>query len=136
VSSAEHHQVAYDTSLAGLAVVGGPCQGRLVGDSVQVAGGTATDRQLFLAAAAAAGLPTGPATTVRFLTGSSGGSGDVVVSLDVPYGLGSSPASAARIALYGRTPDAFRALVDVLVGAARGGGHLPVPVDGVERSGC
>ena len=61
----------------------------------------------------------------------------MVVALDAPYGLADSSASTARIALYGRTPAAFRALVDVLTGAASGGGALPVEVAGLPRgSGC
>jgi beta-glucosidase-like glycosyl hydrolase len=52
------------------------------------------------------------------------------------YALADSDATTARIALYGRTPAALRALTDVLAGAATGGGTLPVGVRGVERSGC
>ena len=63
------------------------------------------------------------------------GSGDVVVALDTPYGLGESSATSG-IALYGRTPAAFRALVDVLTGTASGGGTLPVEVPGADRRGC
>lgn len=132
----EHHQVAYDLSLAGLAVVSGPCTGRLVGDMVQVVGGTETDRARFTEAARTAGLPIGPGSVVRLLGGTTGGSGDVVVSLDLPYGLAASEASTARLALFGRTPDAFRALVDVLLGSARGRGSVPVQVDGLPATAC
>jgi beta-N-acetylhexosaminidase len=60
-----------------------------------------------------------------------------VVALDAPFGLGRSTASTARLALYGRTPQAFRALVDVLLGRAAGGGTLPVAVDGLPPgAGC
>jgi beta-N-acetylhexosaminidase len=38
--------------------------------------------------------------------------------------------------MYGDTPGAMRALVQVLLGRARAPGRLPVPVPGVERSGC
>ena len=130
VGSPDHHQVSYDTSLAGLTVVSGPCTGRLVGDAIQVVGGTETDRARLAEAAEAAGLPVGSGSMVRLLGSTTGGPGDIVVSLDRPYGLAASSAGTARIALYGRTPDAFRALVDVLLGTASGAGALPVQVEG------
>ena len=136
VGSPEHHQVSYDASLAGLAVLSGPCTGRLVGDAVQVLGGTETDRARFTDAARAAGLPVGSGSVVRLLAGTTGGDGEVVVSLDLPYGLAASTAGTARLALFGRTPDAFRALVDVLLGTARGAGTLPVQVDGLPAPAC
>lgn len=136
VGSSAHHQVAYDASLAGLAVVSGPCSGRLVGDSVQVLGGTETDRERFTDAARAGGLAVGSGSLVRLLGGTTGAAGDVVVSLDRPYGLAASEAGTARLALFGRTPDAFRALVDVLLGTARGVGSLPVRVDGLDPTSC
>ncbi|WP_169512981.1 glycoside hydrolase family 3 protein [Actinopolymorpha alba] len=126
-------------SLRGLTVASGPCAGRLVGQQVQVVGGRESDQAGFTAAARAAGLQVGTTgDVVRLLSrGSSSGSGDVVVALDTPYGLGRSRAGTARIALYGRTPGAFRALVEVLTGRARGGGYLPVEVKGLPpRAGC
>ena len=133
-----HGDASYALSLAGLTVADGPCDGPLVEGAVQVVGGTATDRARFTEAASTAGLDVGSGSVVRLLgTRTSSGSGDVVVALDAPAGLGSSTASVARIALYGRTPDAFRALVDVLVGAAPARGHLPVAVDGLPPgAGC
>lgn len=133
-----HADASYAASLAGLTVVDGPCSGALVGDSVQVAGGTAADRARFGEAAAAAGLAVGSGDVVRLLGGpTSSGQGDVVVALDAPYGLGASSATTARITLYGRTPQAFAALVDVLLGRASGGGRLPVAVEGLPRgAGC
>jgi len=131
-----HADLSYAASLAGLTVIAGPCEGRLVGDAVQVVGGSAVDRSRFADAAAAAGLDVGTGETVRLLAGTAAGTGDVVVALDTPYGLGGSTAGTAAIALYGRTPEAVRALVDVLTGEARGGGTLPVEVGGVERAGC
>lgn len=131
--------LSYEASRRGLTVVAGSCKGRLVGSAVRVLGGTASDRARFTAAARAAGLRVGETgTVVRLLgPGSAGGAGDVVVALDTPYVLASSSATTARIALYGRTPEAFRALVDVLTGRARGEGRLPVPVDGVRpHAGC
>jgi beta-N-acetylhexosaminidase len=133
-----HDDVVYAASLAGLTVVGGPCEGRLVGDSIQVIGGDDTDQARMIEAAEAAGLRVGSGDVVRLLGAlpPNPGSGDVVVSLDTPYALAESDASTAKIALYNRTPGGFRALVDVLTGEARGGGRLPVEVDGVERDGC
>jgi beta-N-acetylhexosaminidase len=133
-----HADASYAASLAGLTVAEGPCSGRLVGDAVQVVGGTSADRERFTAAARQAGLATGSGDVVRLLGGpTSSGSGDVVVALDAPFGLGRSTASTARLALYGRTPQAFRALVDVLLGRAAGGGTLPVAVDGLPPgAGC
>jgi len=133
-----HSDESYAASLAGMSVVEGPCEGRLVGDSIQVTGGTATDRGRMVEAAEAAGLAVGSGEVVRLLGAlpPNPGSGDVVVSLDTPYALAKSTATTAKIALYGRTPDAFRALVDVLTGAASAGGRLPVDVPGVQREGC
>lgn len=110
-----------------------------MGSAVHLRGGAESDRARFKAAARAAGLQVAETgTVVRLLgQGSTGGSGDVVVSLDTPYALASSRATTARIALYGRTPEAFRALVDVLTGRAQGSGRLPVPVAGLPRgAGC
>ena len=59
----------------------------------------------------------------------------IVVATDTPYALGSTDARV-RIATYGDTPGAMRALVDVLRGHARAPGRLPVRVAGVPRSGC
>lgn len=133
-----HDDVSYAASRAGLTVVSGPCDGPLVGEGIVIEGGTAQDRERLAAAAQGAGLAVGSGDVVRLLGAMppDPGSGDVVVSLDTPYALGQSSADTARIALYGRTPAAFRALVDVLTGEASGGGRLPVEVPGVERPGC
>jgi beta-N-acetylhexosaminidase len=56
----------------------------------------------------------------------------VVVALDAPYGLGSSQATLARVALFGRTDAAFDALLAVLTGRALPQGRLPVAVAGVD----
>lgn len=127
---------SYRLSAAGVTVVDGPCRGRLVGSSVSVTGPAGAVAR-FRGAARRAGLGTGGGTRVA-LVGYGGGavSGDVVVSLDTPYVLGSSSATRARIALYGDTPGAMRALVDVLLGKARAPGRLPVRVPGVPRTGC
>ncbi|HET8616957.1 MAG TPA: glycoside hydrolase family 3 N-terminal domain-containing protein [Actinomycetales bacterium] len=121
--------VARAVATSSTTVVSGPCSGRLVGSAVRVVGGTSTDRARFTAAARKAGLRTGSGTLVRLLsTGSSRGSGEVVVALDTPYGLAQSSASTARIAAYGRTPSVFAAVMAVLTGHVSALGHLPVKV--------
>ena len=123
-------------SEAGVSVVSGPCEGRLVGSSVQAVGpGDAVAR--FDEAAARAGLPTTGGTTVALVGyGGAAVTADVVVSMDTPYVLGRSTGRIARLATYGDTPGAMRALVRVLLGRARAPGRLPVDVAGVARSGC
>ncbi len=123
-------------SAAGMSLVSGSCQGRLVGSSVR-ATGSADVVARFNAAASRAGLSTDSGATIALVGyGGSATSADVVVSLDTPYVLGTSSAGKARIALYGDTVGAMRALVDVLVGKAKAPGHLPVKVAGVDRTGC
>ena len=123
-------------SAAGITVVRGPCAGRLVGRSVRAVGPADAVRR-FNSAAARSGLRTGRGSTVALVgSGGSARNADVVVSLDTPYVLGPSRARKAKIALYGDTPGAMRALVAVLTGKAHAPGRLPVPVPGVTRTGC
>ncbi len=123
-------------SAAGISLVSGPCRGRLVGSAVRAVG-PADGVPRFDTAATRAGLATGSGTTVALVGyGGSATSADVVVSTDTPYVLGPSSAGTAKIALYGDTPGAMRALVDVLLGETRALGRLPVRVAGVERAGC
>jgi len=129
-------RASYELSAGGATVVSGPCRGRLVGDAVR-ATGPSDAVAAFNDAATRAGLRTGSGTHVALVGyGGSAASGDVVVTLDTPYPLGGSSARTARIAMYGDTPGAMRALVDVLLGERRAPGRLPVPVPGVPRSGC
>ncbi|NED94355.1 beta-N-acetylhexosaminidase [Phytoactinopolyspora alkaliphila] len=131
-----HEDVSYEASLAAVTIAAGECRGPYVGDTVAVSGGTEQDRARFVAAAEEAGLTVGSGgDTVRLLGGSGPGAGDVAVALDAPYPLGPSEAST-KIAIYGRTPAAFRALVDVLRGAETGHGRLPVDVEGADQLGC
>lgn len=132
-----HEELSYQESLGGLTVVAGACEGPLVDGIIRVVGGEEADRVRFDDAAAAAGLSTdaNAPTTVRLLGGTDPGSGDVVVALDRPYALGRSDAPV-KIALYGRSPGAFRALAEVLAGTAAATGTLPVTVDGVDQQGC
>lgn len=122
-------------SRGGITLAQGPCEGRLVGDSVRPVG-DADAVAAFREAARRAGLGLGGGDTVAF-TGFGGGpvTGDVAVATDAPYPLGSSTAPV-RIATYGDTPGAMDALVDVLLGEAPAPGRLPVPVDGLPRRGC
>ncbi|HEX6246997.1 MAG TPA: glycoside hydrolase family 3 N-terminal domain-containing protein [Nocardioidaceae bacterium] len=129
-------EASYRLSAGAVTVLDGPCRRRMVGGSVRATGPEEAVAR-FHAAAERAGLRTGSGTHVALIGyGGSGSSADVVVALDTPYALGSSAARVARIALYGDTPGAMRALVDVLLGKAPAPGKLPVPVPGVERTGC
>ncbi|NEE02917.1 beta-N-acetylhexosaminidase [Phytoactinopolyspora halotolerans] len=133
-----HEQLSYRASLEAITVATGRCDGPYVGDSIRVVGAEEQDRARLTEAAQAAGLTVSDdGDVVRLLgAGADGsGAGDVVVALDTPYVLGRSDAST-KIALYGRTPAAFRALVDVLRGAETAHGRLPTDVDGVDQLGC
>lgn len=129
--------LSYAASLQGLTVVSGKCEGRLVDKRISVVGGRSEDRARLTEAARKAGLTVGEGgDVVHLLNRGEAGSGAVVVALDTPYGLARSSASTARIGLYGRTPEAFRALVDVLTGKARGGGRLPVHAGDLPAQHC
>ena len=136
-----HRAAARALADASVTVVSGRCNARVVGRSVSVSGALAPDRARFAAAARRAGLGVGSGTAVRLLGGgayrASGGgsaaggetgSGDVVVALDVPYGLARSAAREARVAAYGRTAATFDAVVAVLLGRQPARGRLPVAV--------
>ncbi|KAE8260500.1 hypothetical protein A4X13_0g280 [Tilletia indica] len=137
-----HKDTSYAASLAGLVVTNGPCSGSLLNGarSVQVLGSSSTSRSRFTAAAQAAGLSvTTGASTVVGLAGYGATSfpagTTIAVALDTPYVLNTTSAGT-RIALFGQTPQAFGALVDVLTGQAQGGGRLPVTVTGLQRASC
>jgi beta-N-acetylhexosaminidase len=130
-----HRGVSHRASQAAVTVVKGPCSGRLVGRGVQVSGDSEA-AAAFRSAARRAGLSTSGGTSVVLLGyGDSASRGDVVVATDTPYALGQSRADSL-IATFGDTPGAMRALVEVLLGRHRAPGRLPVPVDGVPRTGC
>ncbi len=63
------------------------------------------------------------------------GANDVVVALDRPGVLGGVQARV-KLATYGTTPQAFEALVEVLLGDRSAPGRLPIDVPGAERTGC
>ena len=131
-----HHEISRQVSAKALTVVAGKCKGPYVEGSV-LATGEGEAVQAFNAAAEEHGLAVGSGTTVA-LIGAYGGpsSADVVVSLDTPYVLAGSSASKAKLAVYGSTPQAMEALVDVLVGEAVASGRLPVAVPGVPPPAC
>ncbi|SFV20218.1 glycoside hydrolase family 3 N-terminal domain-containing protein [Micrococcus terreus] len=132
--------VSEQVSASAITVVDGVCGESMVTDSLQIRGGDETDRMRLADAAQEAGLTLGSGPVVT-LVGSARGAahGDVVVALDAPFGLAESRASedGALVALYGRTPGAFAALVDVLTGEAEAPGALPVQVgDWPAGTGC
>ena len=132
--------VSEQVSASAITVVDGVCGEPMVTDALQIRGGEIADRERLAAAAQEAGLSVGSGPVVT-LVGSARGAahGDVVVALDAPFGLAESRASedGALVALYGRTPGAFAALVDVLTGEAEAPGALPVQVgDWPAGTGC
>lgn len=124
-------------SAAAVTVLSGPCQGPIIQGGVTLAGGSEADRARFAKAAASAGVTIGTGPTVGLIGFGEGPvTADVAVSLDAPWSLASSTAGT-RIALYGRTPGAFDALLAVLTGKAAAPGKLPVDVGSYPRgSGC
>lgn len=107
-------------------LVEGQCEAELTEGGIQIQGGTQQDRDRLAAAAQEAGLETGWGTTVTLLGGTTPSSGDVVVTVDRPEALAESNAET-KIALNGRSPESFEALIAVLTGA-EAPGTLPVEV--------
>ncbi|TDE97697.1 beta-N-acetylhexosaminidase [Occultella glacieicola] len=128
-------------SAAAITQVAGQCGRALAGDTIHVRGGSRADWDGFVAAAEAAGLDVvaleQPADTdVRLLTGATpSGSADVAVLLDEPWLLTETDAPT-RLAVYGRTAQAFEAVAAVLTGAAPAPGTLPVEVSGLPATVC
>lgn len=131
--------VALRAARAAITQLDGECGVPLVGEAIQVTGGTEADRALLTEVAAAAGLRTGSGDVVALVgapdyrAGGGGGGavaarGDVVVALDVPYPLADSTAGTARLAAYGRDRATMTALVEVLTGRREAAGKLPVDV--------
>lgn len=111
-----------------ITVLAGPCRGRIVPARVRVSGGSTQDRARFVAAARHAGVGIGAGPLVTLIGyGGAPAKADVAVSLDAPWPLAKS-AARAKIALYGRSPEAFDALLAVLAGKAAAPGKLPVAV--------
>ena len=124
-------------SEASATVVTPLCGTRLVGSTVSVSGGTASERSTLLRALAAYGVPEGArGTTIRLLTGpTSSGTADIVVALDGPWGISASHATT-YIGLYGHGPSTLAALADILVNAVDANAHWPVPVPGLPYRPC
>lgn len=111
-----------------ITVLSGPCKGPIVPASVRVTGGTEQDRARFAAAARQAGIGVGSGPVVALIGYGEGPvTADVAVALDAPWPLEKS-AAPAKIALYGRSQEAFEALAAVLAGKATAPGKLPVAV--------
>ncbi|MBT2522979.1 beta-N-acetylhexosaminidase [Arthrobacter sp. ISL-28] len=129
--------VSAKVSARAVTVIAGPCRGPLVPGRLRLAGGTAGDRAHFAAAARDAGitLGAGPLVTLIGYRGAPAG-GDIAVALDAPWPLAGSSAPT-KVALYGRTPGAFKALLAVLAGKAAAPGKLPAAVGPYRQgSGC
>lgn len=126
-------------SAAGVTVMTGQCSGDLLDGSVSVTGGTESDRMLFTAAAEARGLSVGAGGTRVALVGADGAPplpADIAVALDAPWWLDGADAPV-QIGLFGNSPGAFEALLDVLTGAAGAPGTLPVSTAAFEAgTGC
>ncbi|MEK0155343.1 glycoside hydrolase family 3 N-terminal domain-containing protein [Arthrobacter oryzae] len=124
-------------SAAAVTVLAGPCHGPMVPGSVRVAGGSEQDRARFAQAARAAGITIGAGPLVTLIGfGGPPATGDVVVALDAPWPLAGS-AAPAKVALYGRSQEAFNALAAVLAGKAPATGKLPAAVGPyASGSGC
>lgn len=137
--------VSHALSAAGITEVQGSCGGRLVGSAVRVQGSRSAVAT-FRGAAREEGLrvlrkhqPGWRKASTVALVGygrpAPSKRADVLVATDTPYVLGRAR-GGVKIATYGRTPGAMRALVDVLLGKAPAPGHLPVQVAHVPRTGC
>ena len=61
---------------------------------------------------------------------------DTRIALDRPGVLGGDVRARVELATYGTTPQAFEALVEVLLGDRSASGRLPIAVPGAERRGC
>jgi beta-N-acetylhexosaminidase len=122
--SALSHKVSQEA----ITVLAGPCRGRIVPARVRVSGGSEQDRARFAVAARQTGISVGAGPLVMLIGyGGSPVTADVAVSLDAPWPLAKS-AAGAKIALYGRSQEAFDALLAVLAGKAAAPGKLPVAV--------
>lgn len=102
------------------------CTGPFVGTSVTIKGGWPSEQKALADALAEYGITTGGGTSIRLLgTGTGSGRADVVVAMDVPWGLPQSTASV-YVGLYGRSDEALAGLADVLAGAVAPTGEWAV----------
>ncbi|GAB2886504.1 glycoside hydrolase family 3 protein [Nocardioides pacificus] len=124
-------------SRAAVTLLRGPCRGRLVGRTITLVG-DAGARPVLVRAARRAGLRVGRGGTRVDLLGYGDrprAGSHVAVALDTPYVLARSSARV-RLATYGVTDGAMRALVDVLTGRMRAIGRPPVRVAGLRPPRC
>ncbi len=124
-------------SQASTTVVAPTCGQPLVGNTVTISGGWASERAALSSALAGYGIATGSGgTRIQFIgTPNGSATADVVVALDGPWGLSSSHATA-YVGLYGRGPSSMAALADILAGAVTANARWPVPVPGLSYEPC
>ena len=77
-----------------------------------------------------------PTVSLVGYRGSPAEASDVVVALDRPGVLGGDVHARVELATYGTTPQAFEALIEVLLGDRSAPGRLPIDVPGAKRMGC
>ncbi len=113
------------------------CGGPLVGSRVAISGGWPDERAALARALARHGIVAGSTGTSILLLGSANGSGaaDVVVAMDGPWGLRSSRATT-YVGLFGRSPESFAALADVLAGVSPPVGRWPVELRRLTGTEC
>jgi beta-N-acetylhexosaminidase len=115
-------------SARAITMVAGQCKGASVAGHVRVVGGTPVDRARFAAAARETGIGLGAGPVVTLIGyGGRPAAADIAVALDAPWPLAQSVART-KIALYGRSPGAYKALLAVLAGKAAAPGKLPAAV--------
>ncbi|MGG5171023.1 glycoside hydrolase family 3 protein [Pseudarthrobacter sp. J1738] len=128
-TAGSHMVLSRQISAAGLTVVQGQCVGNQIANGIQISGGTPQDRSRLADAATAAGIRVGTGPIVTLAGGTVRyAEGDFVIALDSPWVLAPSQAKLGKIALYGRSPGAFAALIQYLSGQASAPGKLPAAV--------
>lgn len=128
-----HDDLSYRVSAAAITVVAGPCRGPYVAGSVRPIGPPSLVAG-FTAAATAAGLNVDRGPRLLILDDDTAPRrAQIAVSVDVPYRLASLAQVRTRLAVFGATPQAWRALVAVLQGASIPRGRLPVGDGGASQ---
>jgi beta-N-acetylhexosaminidase len=123
-------------SAAAITVVAGECTGPYVGGAVRPVGDPVVVRS-FRRAAHRAGLATRSGPRLALL-GETRPKHPVAiaVSLGTPYVLAGARTAGTKLALFGWTPGAMEALVDVLLGHADPQGSLPVDIPALMPPRC
>jgi beta-N-acetylhexosaminidase len=143
VNSEPNRAAALAMAAAGVTVLRGACDGRLVSGTVRVtaAGKWDRQRQWLEAALKSQGLTVAAGGSQVHLVGYGDNAGDldgaaaVTVAMDTPYVLASAR-SGTRLATYSSTQVAMEALAAVLAGKAKAPGRSPVAINGLPRSAC